>query len=128
MFVYGTLKRGGEYEWVMLKAGGRYLGRAQLTTPYPLILDRYPCLLDEPGKGFKVTGEVYQVEQSSGWQHLDWLEGHPQEYLRRKEPVLLENGCATLAWTYFYLFRDRLGAALIPVKEFPIAGGSDQPV
>jgi gamma-glutamylcyclotransferase (GGCT)/AIG2-like uncharacterized protein YtfP len=120
VFVYGTLRKGGEYQWVMGKANGVLLGHGKLNTPYPLILDRYPCLLDLPGEGYRVEGEVYQIPESSGWKHLDWLEDHPNEYLRRIEMVQMKDKIIH-AWTYFYLRSENLSTDLQPVERFKIA-------
>ena len=126
-FAYGTLKKGGEYEWIMRKAGGVFVGRAHLETPYPLILDRYPCLLDQPGEGYQVKGEVYRIDDPDGWHHLDRLEDHPREYVRRLEQVLL-SGDSLVAWTYFYRWPELLEPGLLAVEEFQIASGSNKSV
>ena len=103
----------------MEKAGGHYEGVGKLETPYPLILDRYPCLLDQAGKGHRVRGEVYRLEDPEGWKHLDWLENHPEEYIRRLENVRL-NDRQVVAWTYFYRWPEQLQGELTPVEEFKI--------
>lgn len=119
VFAYGTLKRGGEYEWVMQKAGGEFLGIGKLATPYPLVIDRYPCLLDFAGEGFHVRGEVYRLPEPAGWKHLDWLEDHPHEYRRRIEDI--EMPAATVkAWTYFFLRPESLQSGANPVDEFMV--------
>ena len=119
VFVYGTLKRGGEYHQIIVDAGARLMGTGRLLQRYPLLLARYPCLIDVPGSGFKVSGEVYSIPDPSGWRGLDWLEGHPDEYLRRVERVQV-NDEIHQAWTYFFLDPDSLPQGLIPVEEFPI--------
>ncbi len=66
VFVYGTLKRG-------FPNHARFLGRArrighfQTAAPFPLVLNgerRSPCLIDQPGIGQAVRGEVYEVDES----------------------------------------------------------------
>lgn len=119
VFVYGTLKRGGEYHHIMEESTARFVGVGTLKTRYPLLIARYPCLIDEPGAGFQVSGEVYSIPDPSGWKRLDWLEGHPDEYLRRIEPVEV-NGQTHSAWAYFFLDPESLPTGLLPVAEFPI--------
>ncbi len=120
VFVYGTLKMGGLYHSVMREAGGILLGTGVLAIPYPLVLSRYPCLLDQPGKGHQVLGEVYRIPEVGGWVRLDYLEGHPREYRRREETVHLGHR-QVQAWTYFYLQENYLEEGLVPVREFRAA-------
>ena len=119
VFAYGTLKMGGEYQWVMDKAGGEFIGAGKLATPYPLVIDRYPCLLDFAGKGFHVRGEVYRLPEPAGWRHLDWLEDHPHEYCRRLETVVM-SAKTVVAWTYFFLRPESLLSQSSPVDEFVV--------
>ncbi len=117
LFAYGTLQRGGEYHEFLTNAHARFLGVGELVTPYPLVVARYPCLLDRRGLGFRVRGEVYRIPHPSRWAALDWLEDHPREYLRRIEPVRL-NGAIVRAWTYFYRHPQRLCRRLAAVPRF----------
>lgn len=128
-FSYGTLKRGGQYHYLMQEMGAEFIGTGQLIIPYPLLLAEYPCLLDQPGSGLGVKGEVFRIPKSEGWTKLDWLEGHPDEYKRRTEPVWV-NGERQMAWTYFFLQPETLDPELLPVEEFPIGpdGRSDDAV
>jgi gamma-glutamylcyclotransferase (GGCT)/AIG2-like uncharacterized protein YtfP len=117
LFAYGTLQRGGQYHYFLEQCAARFMGTGTLRTPYPLILARYPCLLDQPGKGYRVEGELYRLRQSADWLAVDHLEAHPVEYTRRLEPV--ETGTTThAAWTYFYNFPDQLDPDLKPVPRF----------
>ena len=101
VFVYGSLMRRGEYHHLMQQSKGRFMGEARLTKPYPLEFNDYPCLIDRPGDGVIVPGELYLLPDEQSLAILDELEGHPDEYRRRPEPVLL--GGETLnAWVYFY--------------------------
>ncbi|MEX0326351.1 MAG: gamma-glutamylcyclotransferase [Puniceicoccaceae bacterium] len=119
LFVYGTLKRGGQYHHLLQQDGTEFKGSGQLTTPYPLILAEYPCLLDQPGHGYRVKGELFRIGSTSTWEAVDRLEDHPREYLRRLEPV--ESGNHTVrAWTYFYRLPELLDSSLLPVEAFPL--------
>jgi len=118
LFAYGSLQRGGEYHEFLINAQARRLGIGELVTPYPLIVARYPCLLDRRGLGYRVRGEVYRLPHPSRWAAIDWLEDHPREYRRRLEPARL-NGSIVRAWTYFYLHPQRLCRRLAAVRCFP---------
>ena len=115
LFVYGTLQKGGCYHSLLQKTRAAFLGPARLSTPYPLLLARYPCLLDLPGRGYRVLGEVYRLGRSPDWLSIDKLEDHPREYRRRLEPVEI-GGERLEAWTYFYL-RDDLHPDSLPAVE-----------
>lgn len=100
LFVYGTLQRGGMYHHLLGHA--RFLGQAYTARPYPLILAHYPCLLDRPGEGLVVSGELFSLPDSATWQRVDLLEDHPREYRRRLERVRMKSGEDPVAWVYFY--------------------------
>ena len=117
LFAYGSLQRGGQYHFFLAGHDAEFLGVARLLTPYPLLLAEYPCLLDRPGAGHLVHGEVYRIGSTRNWRELDRLEGHPEEYLRRPEPVALHESIVR-AWTYFYQCPERLDPSLEPVSRF----------
>jgi gamma-glutamylcyclotransferase (GGCT)/AIG2-like uncharacterized protein YtfP len=117
LFAYGTLQRGGQFHYFLEQCAAEFLGEGRLVTPYPLILADYPCLLDRPGAGHCVSGEVYRLPRPADWIAIDRLEAHPVEYIRRLEPIHL-NGEAVPAWTYFYQFPDKLNPHLRPVPRF----------
>jgi gamma-glutamylcyclotransferase (GGCT)/AIG2-like uncharacterized protein YtfP len=117
LFVYGTLQRGGQYHYFLEQCRADFVCTGILTTPYPLILAQYPCLLDQPGRGFRVHGEVYRLARPIDWLAIDRLEAHPIEYTRRLEPVEAETGILQ-AWTYFYNFPGQLDPKLKPVPRF----------
>jgi gamma-glutamylaminecyclotransferase len=101
VFVYGTLKRGLHNHHVMARARGEFLGEAHTLTEYPLVADGLPYLLDQPGTGQIVQGEVFRVWESDGWELLDRLESHPSFYRRRVERVAVDRGGHVMAWIYF---------------------------
>jgi len=118
VFVYGTLKRGYSNYPLMVKAGGQWVGKAKTTCSYPLLLGEYPFLLDRPGEGEVVHGELYQVDQIRGWELLDELECHPTMYRRRVEPVLLEGEGNINAWVYYLVDTSIDLGGLDPVGEY----------
>lgn len=105
VFVYGTLKRGFGNHRVMLLAGGHFVCEGKTLEHLPLIQRGLPYLLDQPGRGRQVEGEIFRIPDRSGWRHLDLLEGHPDFYRRRLTDILGSDGETYEAWTYF-LARD----------------------
>jgi gamma-glutamylcyclotransferase (GGCT)/AIG2-like uncharacterized protein YtfP len=120
LFAYGTLQRGGQYHYFLEQCGARFVSTGKLIIPYPLILAEYPCLLDQPGKGFRVSGEIFEIQKPEDWKAIDCLEGHPNQYIRRPETVETES-TTVLAWTYFYQLPDHLDPRLKPVESFSIS-------
>ncbi len=76
MFVYGTLKRGfPNHELWMEKH--RFVGQFQTRNSFPLVVAgkwHSPVVIAEPGKGHKISGEVYIVDDQ-GLFELDRIEG-----------------------------------------------------
>lgn len=67
VFVYGTLKRGFPFYELGLSAE-QYLGPVKTVQPYPMLiaLSFYgPVMLDQPGKGRHVTGELFNVSEAT---------------------------------------------------------------
>ena len=63
VFVYGTLKRGFPLHDIGL-AGATFLGAYRTVEPYPMLIagPRFaPMMLDQPGRGVRVSGELYEV-------------------------------------------------------------------
>lgn len=85
VFIYGTLKRGFPNHQAGL-AAARFLGRVRTHVAFPLVIGgRWfsPYLLDEAGRGQRVFGELFQVDDT-GLARLDEMEGvgHPRGYRR----------------------------------------------
>ena len=101
VFVYGTLKRGFHNHRVMEDAGGEFVCTGRTQNQYPLVAQGLPYLLNHPGTGKRVEGEIFQVSTSEGWDRLDHLEGHPGFYQR--EVIAIEGVDRDIydAWTYF---------------------------
>jgi gamma-glutamylaminecyclotransferase len=94
LFVFGTLKRTFPLhdEWL---AGARYLGRYRTVERFPMLVAGpwfAPMMLDEPGQGLQVYGEVYAVE-AARLPALDALEsvGQPGHF-RRHIAIEAETG------------------------------------
>ncbi|XP_072114954.1 gamma-glutamylaminecyclotransferase-like isoform X2 [Mobula birostris] len=92
MFVYGTLKKGQPNHHYMVSEAqgkGQYCGIGVTVERYPLVVaEKYniPFLLDEPGSGQPISGEVYTVD-SQLLQFLDELEGCPDLYQRKQVAI-----------------------------------------
>uniref|UniRef100_A0A8D1KCP5 Gamma-glutamylaminecyclotransferase n=1 Tax=Sus scrofa TaxID=9823 RepID=A0A8D1KCP5_PIG len=95
VFVYGTLKTGQPNHRVLLDgAHGRATlrGRARTLEPYPLVIageHNIPWLLQLPGHGRCVAGEVYAVDEQM-LRFLDEFEGCPDMYQRTRLTVAVE--------------------------------------
>lgn len=89
VFVYGTLKRGQPNNYWMTDATAgspaKFLATGKMVREYPLVIaTRYnvPFLLDQPGTGKIVQGEVFSVDADK-LAHLDVLEEYPDFYTRK---------------------------------------------
>uniref|UniRef100_A0A0A9VXG6 Gamma-glutamylcyclotransferase family protein n=1 Tax=Lygus hesperus TaxID=30085 RepID=A0A0A9VXG6_LYGHE len=105
VFVYGTLKKGEpNHYWLedSEKGDHKYVGEGLTKSKYPLVVaTRYniPFLLDSPGKGHNIKGEIYEVDRKM-LSNLDILEDHPNFYVRRLEEIEF-NSTTHQCWTYF---------------------------
>lgn len=100
------------------------MGRFKTLDAFPLIVGgRWfsPYLIDEPGNGHRVFGEVFQVDQE-GLDLLDRIEGlHHSEGFRRIA-LTVENGKGGVldAWTYVKA-RDAIdGIHSRPMEEYNV--------
>lgn len=92
VFAYGTLKQG--FPNFARNAGRRIGGAWRTQQPYPLYVvqlsreDRAPWLVDSPGAGHQVLGEVFEVDASQ-LAALDAFEevGLPTGYVRAEIAV-----------------------------------------
>lgn len=67
IFVFGTLKRGFPLHEEGL-SGAKFLGVYRTRERYPMLIAGpwfAPMMLDEPGTGHRVAGELYEVEESA---------------------------------------------------------------
>ncbi len=100
LFVYGTLKRGGENH--ALLAAQQFLGAARTAPGYTLYsLGDYPGLSTLPGDQSGVEGELWCV-QPECLALLDELEGLAEGLYVRSVITLAELILAAPVETYFY--------------------------
>ena len=109
IFVYGTLRRNANSDMSRLLANhaefvddASYLGKLYK-------IDYYPGVVPSDDPNDIVHGEVYLLHQANiVLPLLDQYEEfgpefpEPNEYIRRKQAVLLKNGRIVTAWVYIY--------------------------
>ncbi|XP_015978635.2 gamma-glutamylaminecyclotransferase isoform X1 [Rousettus aegyptiacus] len=87
VFVYGTLKQGQPNHKVLLddtNGCATFQGRGHTVEPYPLVIageHNIPYLLNLPGHGHCVVGEIYAVDEQM-LHFLDEFESCPDMYQR----------------------------------------------
>ncbi|XP_056308826.1 gamma-glutamylaminecyclotransferase C-like [Danio aesculapii] len=87
VFLYGTLKKGQPNHPELLNSDNgqaEFITCAQTVDKYPLVIatkDKYPFLLNLPGSGHRVYGEIYRVDQKM-LEFLDDFEECPDLYQR----------------------------------------------
>jgi gamma-glutamylcyclotransferase (GGCT)/AIG2-like uncharacterized protein YtfP len=100
VFVYGTLKRGGENHSFL--ANQTFLGEAHTVPGFRLYeLDGYPGMVDYPDDRDGVTGELWSVD-SATLSRLDELEGVEVGLYRRQRIPLQSPFERSAAETYLY--------------------------
>ena len=101
VFVYGTLKKGYGNHHYMERAGGKLIGKGKTAEKYCLYSNGFiPFLKTEPQKNY-IQGEVYAIPVKN-IEITDRLEGHPTNYKRTKDKIILNNGRTINCWVYFY--------------------------
>lgn len=99
IFVYGTLKRGGENHRVL--AGQRFVGEARTAPAFRLyLLDGYPGMVPA-ADGREIRGEVWEVDPAC-LERLDELEGTAAGLYARMPVRLAPPHDALAAETYLY--------------------------
>jgi gamma-glutamylaminecyclotransferase len=103
VFVFGTSKKGFALHDRGLR-GARCLGPYRMAERFPLLVAGpwfAPMMLDEPGTGHNVKGELYEADEAR-LDLLDHLEsvGIPGNFRRLVEVVPVEGGAACPAQTY----------------------------
>ncbi|KAM3857024.1 gamma-glutamylaminecyclotransferase B-like [Diretmus argenteus] len=95
IFVYGTLKKGQPNHYRMFdqaKGKAEFLSSARTVERYPLVIaGKYniPFLLNVPGQGQRVRGEIYRVDERM-LEFLDAFESVPTMYQRTRLKLEVE--------------------------------------
>jgi gamma-glutamylaminecyclotransferase len=102
IFVFGTLKRGFPFHSRL--AGASFLGHAVTLDPFPMFVAGAifgPMMLDRPGRGLQVRGELYRVTEE-GLAGVDEAEnvGAPGNF-RRSIEVRRSSGHRHSALAFF---------------------------
>ncbi|XP_039504291.1 gamma-glutamylaminecyclotransferase B-like isoform X1 [Pimephales promelas] len=99
VFVYGTLKKGQPNHFIMkdhAKGQAEFVAHARTVDPYPLVIATeynipFLLVLDKPGTGQRVHGEIYSVDQKM-LEFLDEFEECPQMYQRTLIRLEVQDG------------------------------------
>lgn len=126
IFVFGTLKQG--FRNAHINRGRHVPGRYVTMVPYPLHIVGARCLpwlLDRPGQGRPVLGEVYAAD-AQALAEMDRLEriDTPAWYERRRIAVQVHPGAGPVLepWVYFGSEAGFAGAELHagPLAEYTL--------
>jgi gamma-glutamylaminecyclotransferase len=106
VFIYGTLKGSFAFHELGL-AGAGFLGRYQTAQPYPLYIAMPfygPMMLDRPGEGLVVQGEVYEADEER-LQLIDGLEdvGKPGSF---RSTIMVETAGGAQGFAAVAYFKD----------------------
>jgi gamma-glutamylcyclotransferase (GGCT)/AIG2-like uncharacterized protein YtfP len=119
LFVYGSLRSDAPRErqvareaYACFDAGAVREGKATISGRL-YAPDWFPALV--PGRGGKVQGEVWRIENPCLLAKLDAYEG--EAYVRETLPATLEDGRRVTAWTYRYV-ADLTGVPLIASGDY----------
>ncbi|XP_054282184.1 putative gamma-glutamylcyclotransferase CG2811 [Macrosteles quadrilineatus] len=85
----------------------KFIGMGQTVKKYPMIIGKYktPVLMDKPGVGHKILGEIYLVDTFM-MKNLDMLEGVPVFNARKVDSIRIftedyPKGKEMLCWMYY---------------------------
>ncbi|XP_047328006.1 putative gamma-glutamylcyclotransferase At3g02910 [Impatiens glandulifera] len=116
IFTYGTLKQGfsnhGLLQDMIDTGDASFLGVYRTIDKLPLVCGPYkvPFLLNMPGSGDRVYGELYAVSQSA-IPRMDELEGTNRgHYERLPIKVIAEGGCGGMSAEAYYAHRSYAAA------------------
>lgn len=134
IFVFGTLKEG--FRNFHVNRARRVGGDVVTAQPYPLYIIGPMCLpwlLDRPGEGVPVVGQLFEVDDET-LAAMDRLEriDDPQWYLRGRIQVQphLGGGAPLQAWVYFGGEPGFAGAVQHagPIPEYTLALAAQLPI
>jgi len=102
VLVYGTLKQGHTNGALLERVRANFMGYSSIVGPFKMLdLGPFPALFDTKGEDNEIRGEVYAMEEEA-LAHLDFYEGHPNFFQRRKLWTSREiDGEMKRVWVYF---------------------------
>ncbi|EYU39455.1 hypothetical protein ABFS82_06G203400 [Erythranthe guttata] len=85
IFVYGTLKRGFYNHKLIQTTDAAFIGPHTTVESFPLVCGPHgiPYLINLPGSGTRIHGELYSVSSGLGLARLDELEGIDRGHYER---------------------------------------------
>lgn len=103
LFVYGTLKKGGELHAELKSQGSRFVGAGKIKGRlFRIRGESYPGALPSSGREY-VQGELYKLEQPrQALKKLDAIEGCDEGLFVRKRVDAWIGSKKVRVWTYFY--------------------------
>jgi gamma-glutamylcyclotransferase (GGCT)/AIG2-like uncharacterized protein YtfP len=103
LFVYGTLKRGGEHHRELSAHRPRFLGEGRIRGRlFRIKGESYPGAAPTTSRRY-VRGELYELTSpQKALKKLDEFEGTDEGLFVRKLADVWIDGQKTKAWTYFY--------------------------
>jgi len=122
VFIYETIKRGFPND-ISGIIDHKFIGACRTVEHYPLVIGgawHSPYLIDEPGTGHRVLGEVLEVDDH-GLQALDRMEGThvPNGYRRVGISVETDGGIEPFqAWAYVKSREAIEGIHTEPMEEY----------
>lgn len=109
--VYGTLKEDYPNHHVMVRSGGRLIGKGETLSKWTMYsLGGFPAIVPDDVSPVNISVEVFEVDTLT---YLDSLEGYPGFYNRKKEKITLDNSEVD-AYIYYINYK--------PVGSTPVLG------
>jgi gamma-glutamylcyclotransferase (GGCT)/AIG2-like uncharacterized protein YtfP len=93
VFVYGSLKRGFENHGLLVTAA--FAGKATTAAAFRMMDGPYPVLREIATGGFRISGELYEVDDRT-LEALDDLEGVAERFYDRVEIDIVMAGEAVM--------------------------------
>lgn len=97
LFVYGSLKRGKEYNYLLSSA--KFISEAVTLEKYSMYVDSIPYVYKNRNI-YNICGELYEIDEKI-LSEIDLFEDHPNFYFRELVEVKTTKGIIVKSWIYF---------------------------